>query len=287
MTSAEVIFDVAPGRFDEQVVQASFKRAVVVDFWAEWCAPCRALTPVLERVVGSFKGRAVLAKVNIEQDREVAVRYGIQSIPNVKVFREGKVVGQFMGALPEPQVARILEAVIPSRADELTAEGDHLLQESKPDEAEKRYQKALQDNPQHSGALVRLGTLALEAGDLDRAQEMLSRIEENAADYDAAQGLLARIEFSRTCQQKGGRAACEQRLAEDDGDLDARYDLACCLAAEGEYGPALEQFLEIFSVDKNYRDQAPKDAMVRIFSLVGPRSELADTYRRKLAAVLY
>lgn len=287
MTSAEVVFDVAPGRFDEQVVQASFKHAVVVDFWAEWCAPCRALTPVLERVVGSFKGRAVLAKVNIEQDGEVAARYGVQSIPNVKVFREGKVVGQFMGALPEPQVARILEAVIPSRADELIAEGDHLLQEGKPDEGEKRYQKALQDDPQHSGALIRLGRLALEAGDLDRAQEMLSRIEENAAEYDAARGLLARIEFSRTCQQKGGRAACEKRLAEDDGDLDARYDLACCLAAEGEYEPALEQFLAIFSVDKNYRDQASKDAMVRIFSLVGLRSELANTYRRKLAAVLY
>lgn len=287
MANEELVFDVAPGQFEKRVIQPSFKRAVVVDFWAEWCAPCRALTPVLERVVQSFGGRAALARVNIEQDREVAVRYGIQSIPSVKVFRDGKVAGEFVGALPEPQVARALASAIPSRADELVVEGDGLVKERRLEEAETQYQEALQEDPQHSAALLRIGMMAVEKGDFDQARQTLSRIEENALEYDPAQGLLARIEFSETCRQKGGRAACEQRLAENSDSLDVRYDVACCLAADGEYERALEEFLQVLSADRNFRDQAARDAIVRIFSLVGPRTELAEKYRRKLASVLY
>ena len=287
MATQQTAFDVAPGRFEEQVVGASAKLPIVVDFWAEWCVPCRTLGPILERVVSSYEGRALLARVNIDKDRETAARYGVQSIPFVLVFRDGRIAAQFVGALPESEVRRILGAVLPSRADELVAKGDDLMQKGRAEEARKQYEEALKESADHAGALLRLGGMTAESGRVEDARRMLSRIEENAPEHAAAQGELARIEFAEVCRQRGGREACEQRLAGDPEDLDARYALACCLAAEGEYERALEEFLSIVSRDKGYRDQAAKNAMVRIFALVGLRSELADAYRRKLAAVLY
>jgi putative thioredoxin len=258
-----------------------------VDFWAEWCAPCKTLGPILERVVRSYEGRALLAKVNIDKDREAAARYGVQSIPFVLVFRDGRIAAQFVGALPESEVRRILGAVLPSRADELVARGDDLMQKGRAEEAREHYEQALKESAAHEGALLRLGAMAALSGRVEDARRMLSRIEENASEYAAAQGELARIEFAEVCRQRGGREACEQRLAGDPDDLEARYEVACCLAAEGDYERALEEFLSVVSRDKGYRDQAAKNAMVRIFALVGPRSELADAYRRKLAGALY
>ncbi len=281
------VFDVVPGRFEQQVIEASRKRAIVVDFWAEWCAPCRALSPILERVVRSFEGRAALAKVDIERDREVATRYGVQSIPNVKVFREGKVAGEFIGALPEPQVRRILESLIPSRADELVLSADRLVEEEDLEQAERHYRSALELQPDHAPALLRLGMMALERGEMNEARDVLSRIEENAPEHEAAQGLLGRIQFRETCRQGGGREACQRRAAQNEKDLDALYELACCLAADGEYEPALERFLKVLSADRTYHEGASKEAMLRVFSLVGTRSELADRYRKQMAGVLY
>jgi len=287
MADNQVVFDIAPGQFEQQVVAASSRRPIVVDFWAEWCVPCRTLGPILERIVRSYQGRALLAKLNVDQDQQTAVRYGVHSIPAVMVFRDGRVAGEFIGALPEPEVARILAAVLPSRADELVSEGDRLLEQGRIEEAESRYRQALEQDADHAGALLRLGTDALEDGRSEEARKLLSRIEENAPEHDDAQGLLARIEFVEGCTATGGLAACERRLAQNAHDLDARYDLACCLAAEENYDRALEEFLKIVETDKNYRDQAARNAMVRIFSLIGPRTELADSYRRKLARVLY
>ena len=287
MPSRGTVFEVPPGQFDDLVLNASPRLTVVVDFWAEWCAPCRALSPILERVVRSYDGRAVLAKVNIEEDREVALRFGVQGIPAVKVFRAGQVVGEFIGALPEPQVARILEAAIPSPADELVADGDELLAQGSVVEATGRYEQALEQAPRHAPALLRLGTAAAEQGDAEKARELLDRIGEDAPEYEAARGMLASLEFRETCRRAGGTDACRERTRQDPDSVDARYELACCLAAEGDSEAALEEFLNVLTRDKQYRDGAAKEAMLRIFALVGPHSELANAYRRKLAAVLY
>jgi putative thioredoxin len=283
----ETVYDVEPGRFDEQVIEESKKQPVVVDFWAEWCAPCRTLGPMLEKVVGTYAGRARLAKVNIEQDPNIAVRYGVQGIPAVKVFRDGEVVGEFVGAIPEPDVQRLLSRLLPSASDEVVAEGDRFLAERKLEDAEESYRRALEGDPGHTGALLRLGTLALELGRHEEAQEVLGRIEEDAKEYDTARAMLSRIEFSKVCHENGGPDACQARAAESPDDLDARYALACCMAAAGQYERALEEFLGIVSNDKDYREGAAREAMVHIFNLVGPRSELANSYRKKLASVLY
>ena len=286
MAQQQPAFDVPPGQFEARVVAASSKTPIVVDFWAEWCAPCRVLGPILERVVASYEGRALLAKVNVDKDPQTAARYGVQSIPAVKVFRDGRIAAEFVGALPESEVARILRAVLPSPADEPVSEGDRLLEKGRVADAEASFRKALEADPEHAGALLRLCTLAIERGDAEHAREALSRIEESAPEHGAARAALARIEFGERCRQKGGRPACEERVARNPADAEARYDLACCLASDSDYERALEEFLKVVSTDRSLREQA-RDAMVRIFALVAPDSELAGAYRRKLASALY
>ncbi len=283
---AKDVFAVGAAGFEESVVRHSCEQVVIVDFWAEWCAPCRQLGPVLEQFVESHRGRVALAKVDVDRNRELAARYNVRGIPAVKVFRDGAVVSEFTGALPAAEVREIIERALPSRADELVREGNKLLVDGKTGRAVKRFHRALEEDEHHPGALLRLGELALEQGRTEEAAELLSRIEEDAAEHEAALGTLARIEFVEACRQAGGLEACRRR-AEEAADAKARYDLGCCLAARGDYGAALAEFLRALQLDRNYREQAAREAMLRIFGLLGQQSELTRRYRRRLAAALY
>jgi len=218
MSSQSVIFDVSTAEFDERVLKASAEVPVVVDFWAEWCAPCRSLGPVLERLVAGYGGKLLLAKLNVDKAPELAARYGVQGIPAVKVFRDGKVATEFVGALPEADVARVLASAVPSAADEMVRDADQRLKAGKIDEAESLYRRALETEEGHTGALLRLGTLLLERGDFGEGRKLLGGIEESAAEYAVAQGLLARMEFQEVCHKAGGRAACEERVSANPED---------------------------------------------------------------------
>ena len=280
-------FDVGEADFEERVIAASREHVVVVDFWAPWCAPCLTLAPVLDRVVRESAGRAVLAKANLDTSPGLASRFGIQAIPNVKVFRDGKVVLELTGALPEPELRRRLSTVLPSPADDLLTEGDRERQTGSLNTAKMRYRQVLETDPRHPAARLRLAEIALQEGDLMGAREMASQTPENAEEWETAASILACVDFALHCRKAGGKTACAQRAEEEQGDLGALYDLACCLAAEGEYRQALDLLLRILKQDKRYRDEAAKQAMLRIFSIVGQRSDLADEYRSELARALY
>jgi len=287
MSAAPLVFDATEADFEERVLKASAATPIVVDFWAPWCAPCRAFGPLLQRVVESYGGRARLAKVNVDQNPGLAAALRIQSIPAVKVFVDGKVGAEFTGALPEGELRRVLELILPSEADTLVAEGDRLLRDGDRAAAKEKYQEVLKGQPRHPAAALRLARLALEDGDAETARELTSRVDAGAPEHDEAQGILARFELADHCNAKGGKEVCARRAEQNPDDLDARYDLACCLAAEGAYQDALEELLGILGKDKGYRDGAAKDAMVCIFSVVGQRSKLADTYRDRLTSLLY
>jgi putative thioredoxin len=229
----------------------------------------------------------LLARINVDNEPELAARYGVQGIPAVKVFRNGQVAREFVGALPEADVARVLQSVVPSAAEELVRKGDARLEAGAVDEAQALYRQAIEADAANAGALLRLGTLLIERGNAAEAREVLGRIEEDAAEYAVAQGLLGRIEFAEVCGAAGGREGCEARAAANAQDTEARYALGCCLAAAGEYEGAMEAFLQVLTADRNWRDGAAKDAMLHTFALAGPQSELTKSYRRKMAGVLY
>lgn len=284
---AELVFDVPPQDFDRGVLEASRERPVVVDFWAPWCAPCHVLGPALEKVVRSLGGRAVLAKVNIQEDPSFAAKWKITGIPAVKIFKDRQIIGEFTGALPEPEIRRQLSALLPSEADDLVAEGDRLAISGSYPEAEAKYREALAVDPGHTRACVRLAEAAVVRGDYEEAKKLASTAAAAGPQDAEVEALQARMWFIDKCADSGGMDASRRKQAEDPRDATARIELACCLAAQGAYEDALEEFLQVVRLDRSYGKGEPREAMVRIFSILGDQSELTRRYRQQLARELY
>jgi putative thioredoxin len=247
-----VVFDVGEQDFMQRVVERSREVPVVVDFWAEWCGPCRALGPALEKAANAREGKVELAKLDVDQNQALAQSFGIRGIPAVKAFRDGQVAAEFTGAIPPAEVERFFDGLVPSEADELASgAGD-----------EESLRRALELDPNHAGAAVALARVLLQRGELDEA---LALVEPLHADFPAI-GLGARIKLA-------------QMGKEPEGAFEA-WDQA-------DYETALEKLQEALSngADKDERDLL-RQVMVAIFTELGPQSELASRHRRRLASVL-
>ena len=251
-----MIYDVTEADFQEKVVERSRERPVVVDFWAAWCGPCRALTPALEKAAGAREGDVDLAKVDVDANQRLAAEFRVQGIPAVKAFRDGAVVDEFTGALPPPQVERFFDALVPSEADRLL-HGDGAAA----DEATLR--RALEIDPRHIEAARMLGRMLLERGE---AEEALGILQPHEHDFQAA-GLAARARLSL------------------DGD---RLRPAFEAWDAGDRATALEALQSAFAgaVDGEKRDQIRR-VMVAIFNELGPDDPLAREHRRRLSTALY
>ena len=247
MATEAPIHDVDQASFESQVLERSKSVPVVVDFWADWCGPCKQLTPVLERATAARGGKVELAKVDVDANQQLAAAFGVQGIPAVKAFRDGRVASEFTGAVPPAEVERFFDALVPSEADELAAAGD-----------EDSLRRALAADPRHATARVELARLLIQRGDTDEAVELLG---ETAGDF-VADGLAARA-----------------RLAGDE-------ELAPAFEAwdRGDYRGALERFLEALG-DPERRDDVRR-VMVAIFTDLGAQDPLASEYRRRLATAL-
>jgi putative thioredoxin len=282
MNTPASVRDVDESGFEREVLARSHSVPVVVDFWAPWCGPCRQLGPVLERLVASYEGRIELAKLNTDEHPALAQQYRVEGIPAVKAFRDGRVVSEFTGALPEHQVRAFLQRLVPSRADELAAEAATLAYSGNRTGAEESYRQALEEDRGHRAASIGLARL-LAARDQD--QEAIAILASLPADEEAA-----RLRAELTLKQAATGAdepSYEARLANDPADLDAAYRLALALAARGEYERALEYLLGVVRRDRRYGDDAGRKAMLDIFALLGDESPLTRTYRRRLSNVLF
>jgi putative thioredoxin len=279
--------DVGTDDFEASVLEESWRRPVVVDFWAAWCGPCRFLGPVLEKLADEFNGDFLLAKIDTEADPDLAMRFHIQSIPNVKVFRDGELVDEFFGALPENDVRTFLRRHCPSEADRRYDDALRQLKSGRTARARALLAEALELDSTHAGALLELGRMELDEGNAARALELWDRITASSPVYDTAQRMKQALELQATCSAGGGLEKRALAAKAEPGNLEARYAYGCCLAADGRYREALEEFLFVVSRDKNFNDQAARKAMLTVFGIVGDRSDLAEEYRKKLALALY
>jgi putative thioredoxin len=245
------VFDVSERDFMERVIERSRELPVVVDFWADWCGPCKALSPALEKAANDRAGKVELAKVDVDQNQALAQSFGIRGIPAVKAFRDGRIAAEFTGAIPPAEVELFFDRLVPSEADELATGQD-----------EASLRRALELEPGHPGASVALARLLVQRGELDEA---LPLVEPLHGDFGAI-GLTARIRL-------------QQSDREPDGAFEA-WD-------EGDHETALEKLQEALqdADDKEERDLI-RQVMVAIFTELGPQSELASRHRRRLAAVL-
>jgi len=284
MATAPTVIDVGDETFENEVVERSRRVPVVVDCWAPWCAPCRALGPVLERLAAEYDGAFILAKVNIDEAPMVQQALRVQGIPAVKGFRDGVVVAEFVGAQPESAVRRFLEKLLPSEADGLTREGAALAARDGA-AARAKFEQALARDPRHPEALLGLARLhAAEGRDAD-ALALLQRIPPGTPGAREAERFAA--ELRTRADGSGDEEALRTRVAAEPGDLEPRLQLGRLLAARGRHEEALETLLEVVRRDPGFQDGAARKAMLDLFEVVGAREPLTEKYRSALAQTLF
>ncbi len=282
MTTHGAVRDVRDADFETAVIERSRQVPVVVDFWAPWCGPCRQLGPVLERLAAGAEGAWELVKVNTDENPRTAAQYRIQGIPAVKGFRDGKMVAEFTGALPEPQVRAFLTRLLPNQADLLVREGADLEQSGYLATAEDRYRDALAKDANHAAAVLSLARLLLAR---EATAEALALLDRRPGDPEA-QKLRAELALNQATTGVD-IATLESRLAADADDAAAHYHLGRALAARGDYEPALEHLLATVRLDRKLDDDGARKAMLDIFALLGDADERTQRYRRMLGALLF
>ena len=276
--------NVTEDNFDAEVVEASRRVPVIVDFWAPWCGPCRTLGPILDRLADEHQGAFLVAKINVDENPRLAAEFGIRSIPAVKAIAEGEIVDEFVGALPEPALRQFVRRLLPSEADRLVEEGQAAETKRDTAAAEALYRRALESDPNQPQARLGIGRL-LASSNVEEALQELDRVLPGTPQREEADRVASRLRLAN--ENGAGLAELRARVEANPADLEARLHLARALAAAQDYEAALTHLLEIVKRDRNYADEAGRKSMLDIFNVLGARHPIAERYRGELARVLY
>ncbi len=276
MTS-DFIRSVTEADFEYEVIAFSRQTPVLVDFWAEWCNPCRTLGPILERLTEEAQGAFRLAKVDVDANPNLAIRFSVRSIPAVKSFRDGQVVSEFVGAQPEPRLREFIRALAPSQTDLLLEKGVSYLDEQQWASAENLFRQFLAKNPHYPAAMLGLLRAAIMQGKLSEANA-LSRDFPASKEFAAAEVIRPLLD---------ALVALQRSPAYSENPLEAAYLNALWLLKRGNIPATLDGLLDILRQDKNYRNNEVRKVTLGIFETLGENSPLTQQYRRELALVLF
>jgi putative thioredoxin len=278
MTLSEYILDVSEATFESQVVLKSFDVPVVVDFWAPWCGPCRVLSPILERQAIEAGGAFVLAKVNVDENPNLSIRYGVHGIPAVKAFRNGELAAQFQGAQPERTVRRFIEQLTPSEAELAVEQAHSLLATRHYPEAEAAYREVFEQDETNSEAALGLIESLLIQGKGSEALSILQNYPPGTS-WVKAEGYLPLAALLNEVETATPNL--------DLPPLEASLYQAARLIGRGNLPAAMDGLLDILRQEKTYRGGLPKKVFLALFSLMGDQDPLTRKYRDELASVLF
>lgn len=290
MSATPYIFDVSGAAgFDQLVIENSFHKPVLVDFWAEWCAPCKALMPLLAQIAESYQGELLLAKVNCDVEQDIVMRFGVRSLPTVVLFKDGQPVDGFAGAQPESAIRAMLQPHVqlpPEPEADLLGSAQALFAEGRIGEAEALAKQVLVEDNQNAAALILYARCLAERGELGEAETVLDAVQGDEH-KQALAGARAQLTFLRQAGDLPEVATLKSRLAQQPEDDEAVYQLAIQQLARQQYEPALDALLKLFVRNRSYADGLPHKTLLQVFDLLGSAHPLVATYRRRLYQALY
>jgi putative thioredoxin len=287
----DLIKDTSTAGFTADVIQESRNQPVLVDFWAPWCGPCKQLTPVIEGAVRAAGGKVKLVKMNIDDHPTIPGQLGIQSIPAVIAFVDGKPVDGFMGAQPESKVKEFIDKLT---SDDREAQIEAALEMAAqareagdPQQAAQIYAAIVQQDAKNADALGGLADILFEAGQADKAREVLDRVPDEGKTNPAVAAVEAKMALAEQVAALGDPAELERRLAADPKDHQARFDLAMIQNARGEREAAADNLLAIVKADREWKDDGARAQLLQFFEAWGPTDEATLAARRKLSSLLF
>jgi putative thioredoxin len=279
-------FDTTFENFVSDVMEASQEVPILVDFWAPWCGPCQSLMPMLTKLADEYNGAFRLAKVNIDEQQQLASQFGVRSVPTVKLMKDGQVVDEFTGALPESQLRSFLDQHIERESDNQMAEVYAAYKNGDSSAVQKMIEIANAD-PSNTQVRLQLADVLIQEKQYDEAKQLLESLPYETRQQPQVAGMLGRLEFLDAAKGSPNREELEKTIADNPGDLEARYQLSSLLITQAEYEAAMDQLLEILKRDRSFGDDAARKGMLKVFDMLGGSGELVSRYRQRMSTALY
>jgi putative thioredoxin len=287
MSDAPSIINTTMETFQNDVIQQSTIRPVVVDFWADWCGPCKQLIPILEKLTTEAKGAFCLVKVNVDQNPEIAQAFGVQSIPFVVAMLDGQPVSHFAGVKPEPELRAWLKSFMPSPAAEAFEQGQQHEADGTPELAEACYRKASELEPEIAQFRINHARVLLELNRDQECREIIDELNKRGYLEPEAQTLVAQLEMRSQVEESGGVAEAKKALEANPDDLTLKLKLAEAYGADSRFEEACELCLELVQKNRDGVGVQAKEVMVGLLQVMGSKSRLAADFRKRLATAFY
>lgn len=287
MNDSQNITDVTNETFDTLVIERSNSVPVLVDYWADWCGPCQMQIPVLKKLVNDYDGKFVLAKVNTDEQRDLAKAHGIRSLPTMRLYKHGEMVEEILAAQSEATLRILLDRHIERESDIIRARATEAWQQGRHSEALGLLHEAHLAEPDNHQLTLAYAELEMRQGLLDDAAALIASLPRNVRDEKEATRLSALLEFAMIAEQAPPVTELERSVDHNPDDLEARYQLAACYVMDRQMEAALEAFMQLFQRDREFRDDAGRKGLLAVFELLENQGELVNSYRRKLFTLMH
>ncbi len=281
--------------FNADVIEASREVPVIVDFWADWCEPCKQLGPIIEKVVRAAGGAVKLVKVDVDKNQQLATQLRVQSLPTVLAFVNGQPVDGFVGALPESQIASFVDRLVasagtgtgPNPLEQALEQAQKALESGQLGAASSLFAQVLQHEPENLTATAGVIRCTLEGGDFETALAMFEGLSEDQRASDELASVAASLELAALGEAAGDIASLMEKVAGNQNDHQARFDLAMALYAAGKQSEAADELLEIVQRNRSWNDEAARKQLLKFFEAWGPTDPLTLEARRRLSSLLF
>jgi len=278
--------DVTETNFTQEVIEASHKTPVLIDFWATWCEPCKNLMPVLNKLADEYAGQFLLAKVEIDQEQNLATQFAVRSVPTVKMVVNGEIVNEFTGALPEAQIREFINKHIAQADDSPLQRAITAYQQGEIEPALEKMQEILLAEPENPMVRIEFANMLMREKRFDDARDLLNSLSTDDKNNPTALALLGQLESIDAVIDAPDIESLLQTIEQEPANCLARDQLSAHYKLRGDYAAAMDQLLEIVRRDRNYNDEAGRTGLLKIFEMLGHQHELVGQYRRRLAQTL-